>query len=214
MNDATTTGQRVLVCGARDFPINALLSVIELRLSQLDRGTVIIHGDSRGADHFASIAATRLGLPVEFFPANWLTLGRRAGPERNRRMLDQKPVLVLAFHDDLPTSKGTRDCVIQAIARGIPVELGRSNGDRLIVTLKAGGEIEERPIPRIACPVCGASMWAKDYDRFLRDVQTTDSAGLVFQHDAGGQCVLLAGDRRIDAFIRQVKALLATAGGA
>ena len=37
-------------------------------------------------------------------------------------MLDQKPDLVLAFHDDLGKSRGTADTVGEAKRRGIPVE--------------------------------------------------------------------------------------------
>ncbi len=58
--------------------------------------TTILHGGARGADQLASRIAARLGYAVEVYEADWST-GRRAGPDRNLRMLDAKPDLVLAF---------------------------------------------------------------------------------------------------------------------
>lgn len=42
-----------------------------------------------------------------------------AGPLRNRQMLDEVPDLVLAFHAEMQSSKGTKDCVLEANRRGI-----------------------------------------------------------------------------------------------
>jgi hypothetical protein len=49
-------------------------------------------------------------MPVIAMPADWANHGKAAGPIRNRKMLDLKPDLVLAFHADLTNSKGTKDC--------------------------------------------------------------------------------------------------------
>jgi hypothetical protein len=38
-------------------------------------------------------------------------------------MLDLKPDLVIAFHEDLNVSKGTMDCILEANRRGIKVEI-------------------------------------------------------------------------------------------
>ena len=57
-------------------------------------------------------------------PANWVKYGRAAGPIRNRRMLELVPPdLVVAFHDDLESSRGTKDMVIAARQAEIPVRL-------------------------------------------------------------------------------------------
>lgn len=43
-----------------------------------------------------------------------------AGPRRNQQMLDEgKPLLVLAFHDDIKSSRGTKDMVSRAKRAGI-----------------------------------------------------------------------------------------------
>jgi len=111
---------RVLVCGDRNWK-DAIL--IQERLSQLPSGAVVLHGDCRGADRIAGNVAEFLGLEVEKYPANWDKYGRSAGPIRNRDMLDTRPHLVIAFHDDLTKSKGTKDCVTEARNRNIPVEV-------------------------------------------------------------------------------------------
>lgn len=69
----------------------------------------------------ASSAAIRHGLETESYPADWANFGKAAGPLRNQRMLDEgKPDLVVAFTNDLASSRGTRDMVRRAQAAGIP----------------------------------------------------------------------------------------------
>jgi hypothetical protein len=90
--------------------------------------TRVIAGGARGADKLAERACDELGIPCDVYPAEWKKFGRAAGPIRNRQMLDLKPDHVLAFHDDLNSSKGTKDCTQEATRRGIPVGLWRSEG--------------------------------------------------------------------------------------
>jgi hypothetical protein len=112
---------KVLVCGSREWTDEDL---VLRRLAELPHGTTVIHGDCRGADRMAGGAAKMFKLEVVAVPADW-SLGRSAGPIRNRKMLDMKPDLVIAFHDDVENSKGTKDCVGEARKRGIPVEVVR-----------------------------------------------------------------------------------------
>ena len=84
---------------------------------------LVIEGDAKGADKIAGQAARELGIPVQIFPANWARFGAAAGPIRNRQMLDEKPDLVVAFHDHISESRGTADTIKEAKRRGIPVEL-------------------------------------------------------------------------------------------
>jgi hypothetical protein len=55
--------------------------------------------------------------------AGWRVLGKLAGPARNREMVESGADLCIALHRTLATSKGTKDCVRQALAAGIPVYL-------------------------------------------------------------------------------------------
>lgn len=112
---------RVVVSGAREWNLTATM---RRRFARLPPGTIIVHGNERGADKTADFVAKSMGFQTEHIEADWDHLGNFAGPIRNRQMLDTKPDLVLAFHPDLyGRSKGTRDCVQEARRRGIPVEI-------------------------------------------------------------------------------------------
>jgi len=99
------------------------------------RNILVIHGGSKGADTHAGQAAFRLGMGIRVYPANWLKYKKGAGPIRNALMLKENKVdLILAFHDDLTGSKGTRDMVKQALKAGIPIRLYKSNGNYSEIT--------------------------------------------------------------------------------
>ena len=103
---------RVLVCGGRDYAKADYVSRVLDGLSV----TTLVHGGARGADILAGHWALRHGVNTEVFYADWAR-GKRAGPERNQRMLDSKPDLVVAF----PGGRGTADMVRRAKAAGIEV---------------------------------------------------------------------------------------------
>lgn len=120
--------ERVLCCGSRlwhDY------HTIRRTLDQLhaDGGIErVIHGDCRGADRMAAAAALGLGIPVIAYPALWNEYGPAAGPLRNHHMLDEeKPTLMLAFHDELEASKGTADMVRRARKAGVPIRIVTTN---------------------------------------------------------------------------------------
>lgn len=117
--DRSHRSHRVLVCGSRTWTDAATIARV---LGELPEGTVIIHGAARGADYLAGIEAEGYGFKLEEYPADW-RLGRRAGPLRNQRMLDEgRPDRVIAFRMPGP-SRGTDDMVRRARAAGIPVEV-------------------------------------------------------------------------------------------
>lgn len=64
-------------------------------------------------------AAKRHGEVIERpFPADWVTLGKAAGPIRNQQMLDEaKPDWVVAF----PGGNGTADMVRRARKAGVKI---------------------------------------------------------------------------------------------
>lgn len=110
----------VLVCGSRDFPSPIAIVDRMGALAEDDPQALVLHGAARGADHQAAMDAESYGLRTEGMPADW-SLGRKAGPLRNRAMLDRKPRLVIAFWDG--HSRGTLDTISEATRRGIPVEI-------------------------------------------------------------------------------------------
>lgn len=113
----------VLVTGDRDWQYPGAVHNILEELIRFQGYRRLIHGAQRGADDQADWAGNELGYEVIPVEARWAKHGRAAGPIRNRKMLDMKPDLVVAFHNDLAKSKGTKDCVTEARRRGIPVIL-------------------------------------------------------------------------------------------
>jgi len=98
---------------------------------------LVVHGAARGVDSMADAHAKALGFEVHPYPADWDTYHKAAGPIRNQEMLDQEhPNLVLAFHDDISHSKGTRDMVNRAVKAGITVLLYDSCGQKKSITEK------------------------------------------------------------------------------
>jgi predicted Rossmann-fold nucleotide-binding protein len=109
---------RFLVCGGRDFDdaqaVNRALDALHVK-----RGiTCIVEGGAPGADTHARIWAQANGVDVRTFYADWGTHGRRAGPLRNARMLEEgRPDGVVAF----PGGRGTADMIRQAMTAGLKV---------------------------------------------------------------------------------------------
>lgn len=130
---------QVLVCGSREWvdpePIRRELKALPVQTGALTTqdgyetcvvGPTIIHGDARGADRLAGqIAEKELGLLVKPVPADWNRYGPKAGPLRNERMLKEfGPIdLVIAFHEDLSRSRGTKDLISRALRAGVPVKI-------------------------------------------------------------------------------------------
>lgn len=104
----------VLVCGGRGYHDQARVNEV---LGSWRIGK-IVEGDAPGADHCASWYAREKGISLATYAADWKSLGRAAGPVRNRTMLlKERPTLVVAF----PGGNGTRDMVNQSIKAGVPV---------------------------------------------------------------------------------------------
>lgn len=122
---------RVLVCGGRDYSLKACgkqpgREMIEEQqlyrtMNELHKRSpidLLIHGGSYGADTCAGRWAHRVCIPCLSVPANWDRYGRKAGPIRNARMLEEwNPDVVIAF----PGGDGTADMVQKAVAAGVKV---------------------------------------------------------------------------------------------
>jgi hypothetical protein len=112
---------RVLICGSRNYKDRNQIRTI---LNQLPSDCIIIQGGASGADAIAAHVATCQGKEVITFKADWKTHGKAAGPIRNQQMLDEgKPDLVIAFHEDIESSRGTKDMVRRSREAGLPVLL-------------------------------------------------------------------------------------------
>jgi hypothetical protein len=128
---------RVLVTGGRDYgrkwtgtqwdenerQIDRLFGVLDkaLRAATLaGKHFALVHGGAQGADSLAGLWASmrKDSVTVRVYEADWKTHGRRAGPIRNKQMLDEgKPHAVIAF----PGGAGTANMIKLAKNKGIPV---------------------------------------------------------------------------------------------
>lgn len=127
--------QRVLICGDRDWT-NRELILKTLRDVQQTYGVeVVIEGEAQGADTIGRLAADVIGIPVLRYPADWRRHGKAAGPIRNVQMLKEgKPTLVLAFHNYIENSKGTKHMVTIAQKAGVPTRIitERTDGSKKV----------------------------------------------------------------------------------
>jgi YspA, cpYpsA-related SLOG family len=119
----------LLVTGGRDFceavtssgePRDRDLYMNERRalgyaLDFLKPSAVIV-GDATGADRWAKIWCDKRSVPCQIFKADW-SLGKRAGPERNQRMVDKRPDAAVRFSG----GRGTQDCAHRCDVAGIDV---------------------------------------------------------------------------------------------
>jgi hypothetical protein len=63
-------------------------------------------------------------MKLKVFSANWEKHGLAAGPIRNRQMLTEgKPDLVIAFHENIEKSKGTKNMLELAKQAGVATYL-------------------------------------------------------------------------------------------
>jgi YspA, cpYpsA-related SLOG family len=105
------TQVKIIITGGRDFTdkefIFRTLDNIHLKTSI----SSLIHGDSTGVDKIAEGWAKSRSIPVAAFPADWDKYGKKAGPIRNRIMLDKHmdASMLVAF----PGGRGTSDMVKQ-----------------------------------------------------------------------------------------------------
>jgi len=110
----------VLVCGSREWNN---VEMIHKHVASLSPSKVI-HGGCKGADSIAGVIAEDMGILVQVFEADWKSHGRAAGPIRNQKMLDEgKPDLVLAFHNNIGSSRGTSDMIKRAQRHGVPCKI-------------------------------------------------------------------------------------------
>lgn len=109
---------RILVCGGRDYSDTDTAYRVLDRVHR-ERGiTTIIEGNARGADRIAGYWARKNRVANEKYRANWDRDGKRAGPIRNQKMIDEgKPDAVIAF----PGGRGTADMIARAKKAGLPV---------------------------------------------------------------------------------------------
>jgi hypothetical protein len=121
----------VLVTGDRNWTnYERIARELDAVMHERNAAVLIIHGAATGADSLARQWSDRNYhyydgyQDSKEYPANWRKYGRAAGPIRNQQMLEEgKPDFVLAFHNNIANSKGTKDMVARARKANIPVKI-------------------------------------------------------------------------------------------
>ena len=117
---------RVLVTGSRDWDRPDVLAyALGYALGELGP-FILVHGAARGADTMAATLHEQYGFTSEPHPANWESLGKRAGFVRNAEMVDLGADLCLAFWDG--KSRGTKHTIGLARKAGIPTRVYTPGG--------------------------------------------------------------------------------------
>jgi hypothetical protein len=114
---------RVIVAGATGWTNG---EAIRREICRLPADAVVIHGDSAGADAIAGRIATELGRTVEAWrkeKQDYERFKKAAWKGLNERMLAASVDLVLAFHQDLSKSRGTKHLVEWAQKRRVTVRV-------------------------------------------------------------------------------------------
>lgn len=113
--------KRVVIAGSRNFNDYALFSsIVDKCLSRIrnEYKIIILSGHCSGADMMAERYAKENGFELEVFPADW-SLGRKAGPLRNKQMID-----VADFAIAFPSGgRGTQSLINFAKQKGIPTRV-------------------------------------------------------------------------------------------
>lgn len=107
---------KVLVCGGRDFNNQGFLFDAMDSLHKSFNITCVINGGAPGADTLSQMWAQNEHVEVKTYMADWIGLGRKAGPIRNQKMLDENPDIgiIIAF----PGGRGTENMISKAKAAG------------------------------------------------------------------------------------------------
>lgn len=113
--------KRVVIAGSRYFNDYALFSIVVNRyLSRIrhEYEIVILSGHCSGTDLMAERYAKENGFKLEVYPADW-SLGRKAGPSRNKAMVDAADYAIAFFSG----GRGTRSLIRLAQKKGIPIKV-------------------------------------------------------------------------------------------
>lgn len=108
---------RVIIAGSRTIR-DASLVVRAIRDSSF-LVTRVLSGGARGVDAIGEEWARSRGIPVEYFLPDW-TRGKRAGPERNRRMAAKAHALILVWDGE---SRGSASMLQEARAAGLKIHV-------------------------------------------------------------------------------------------
>lgn len=122
---------RILITGSRDWPLTDITTVYTVMSKTItdyvlqgetQKTITIVHGACpKGVDAMADLFARSWGMNIERHPANWDLYGKKAGPIRNKEMVELGVDICLAFVYN--KSSGASHAVELCRKKGVPLIL-------------------------------------------------------------------------------------------
>ncbi len=104
---------KAIISGGRDYRLTCdNYEFLDWLLPDI---TEVVHGGCRGADSDAGWWAELRAIPCTIFPAEW-EKGKKAGPERNRKMAEYADAVIL-----FPGGRGTQSMADEASGAGLKI---------------------------------------------------------------------------------------------
>lgn len=112
---------RTIIAGSRNLPLEEVVPHIDAALKDGRPWQIseVVSGMGGNVDMSAAVLSVLHGVPLKEFPADWKTLGKRAGPLRNRQMAEYAEALLLIWDGE---SRGSRSMRFAAKERGLLIE--------------------------------------------------------------------------------------------
>lgn len=107
---------RVIIAGCR-ARVNYAQVLEAIRASKFEI-TAVLSGGADGADRLGEDWASRHGIPVSQYPANWKKYGKAAGPIRNEEMASSADALIALWDCK---SRGTKNMIVMAREKGLEI---------------------------------------------------------------------------------------------
>ena len=100
---------KVIVSGGRDYNNKKLVFFALNKLHEKENIALLVVGDATGADALATLWARENNVPFKVYEALWDLEGKRAGPNRNKKMIESN--LDAKFLVAFPGGRGTKNAV-------------------------------------------------------------------------------------------------------
>ena len=118
---------KVIIAGSREFEDYTLLKsqcdyYLQNKLNDPYCTVVIVSGHARGADSLGERYAREMGLRCDIYPADWKTLGKRAGYVRNEIMAKVSNAAII-FLSAYGENKGSQHMIDIAKRDGLNVKV-------------------------------------------------------------------------------------------
>jgi hypothetical protein len=112
---------KIIIAGSRSFNDRHLLySKMDALVARQGDVVTVISGTAKGADRLGEEWARDRGYPVERYPADWDTYGKKAGYLRNEEMAEVADACVV-FWDG--KSRGSKMMIDIAKKHGLPLRV-------------------------------------------------------------------------------------------